>query len=439
MIDAGNDAYVVGDLDALGNMRIANKRVDIGAIEEQGNVAPTSIDFDTTDNIMSDVEVGTVVGTLQAVDGNEDDEFVYDLVDDANGAFALDGDQVVVAKPLAAGDYNITVRATDSGDASVDKTFTIVVTDPAAPNYATPVVTFVGRDVDSNMVVEWTTDDPAKEYVVEYRVKGASAWTDTGALTGVYGLINEAEFKTGDVVEVRIKALASSVKNESEWSEIAEYTIAEAPASFNVEVNGTNVGTAYAVVYEVVSNANAYAYWKVDWNDGNVESFTGLSMSRNLAHWYEKSGDFTPVLYVDNSEEGFALDTVTVVLESSGAILDLGVDANNVFSTIEPVATDVQEFGGSDLVVAAAILDQRAVVWNEIAESVSVKAENRESVALVAEPAQVVDLALVAEATDAAFADFATFDLEAESAAELDVDGVESIFDDDFLGDLFEN
>jgi hypothetical protein len=162
-------------------------------------------------------------------------------------------------------------------------------------------------------------------------------------------------------------------------------------------------------------------------------------MDRNLAHWYAKSGDYAPVLYVDNAEEGFELGAVTVVLESSGAILDLGVAADNVFSTIEPVATDVQEFAANDLAVAAAILDQNAVAWNEIAESVSVKAEERESIALVAKPAQVVDMALVAEATDAAFADFATFDMEAESAAELDVELSDSIFDDDFLGDLFEN
>ncbi len=442
MIDAGDDSYVVGNLDVLGKQRIANKRVDMGAIEEQGNVAPSSITFTKAGDVMSDAAPGYVVGVFEAVDANAGDAFTYELVDDANGAFALDGDKLIVKKRLSAGDYEATVRATDSGDASVDATFTIVVTDPAAPSYATPEITFVGRDVDGNVVVEWKTVDPAKEYVVEYRLKGSSKWNDTGALTDVHGLIRDASFETGDVVEVRIKALASSVKNESEWSGVAEHEIKAAPKSFNVDKQTakTASGDSVAVVYNVASNADAYAYWKVDWKDGTVETFVGLTMSRNLRHWYEQSGVYTPVLYVDNSE-GFELDAVSVVLEASGAVLDLDVETVNVFSELAPVATDAQEFATVDLAVAAAILDQSPVEWNAIAESVSVKAENRESVAIAATSSRTVapNLAFVAETTDAAFAEFASFDMEAEDAAKLDVELSNSIFDDDFLGDLFED
>lgn len=439
MINAGHDPYVVGTLDVHGNQRIASGRVDMGAIEEQGNVAPTTINVTLTENILSTIDVGSVVAVLNAVDANEGDTFTYDLLDNAGGAFALDGNNVVVAMPLAAGDYRVTARATDSGGAFVDKTFTIVVTDPAAPNYEAPIVTFVGRDVNSNLVVEWTTTDPAKEYVVEYRVKGDANWTATAALTGTFGLINEAGWQTGDVVEVRIKALASSAKNESAWSDVAEYTIAEAPASFNVEENGVSMNGSYVAVFEVVSNSSAYAYWMVDWNDGTTSTYVGLGMSRVLSHWYQGAGVYNPVLFVDNSAEGFALGTITVTGSGSGATLDLAVEADNVFSTIEPIATDVQVFAAPAF-AAAAILDQDAFEWNAISGSVSVKAENSESVALVAEPTVAVAAdAFVAETTAAAFAEFGSFEMEVDAAADLDVELSESVFDADFLNDLFEN
>ncbi len=444
MIDAGSDALAVGATDVEGSIRISSKHVDIGAYEEKGNVAPTDVNVTVKEGgVASTDSVGSVIATLDAVDSNAGDSFVYELLDDADGSFALDGDKLVVAKELEAGDYNVVVKATDSGSASVEKSFVVTVTDPAADSYAVPTIVYVGRDVDSNILVEWSTDDLAKEYVVEYRVKGDSEWTSTGALTGTFGYIAGSNFSNGDVVEVRISALASSVKNGSEWSDVSEYAIQDAPDAFKVEKTETDLAGGRAVVFQVASNTNAYAYWKVDWNDGSTTTVVGLSMTQTLSHWYLDGGAYTPTLYVDN-EDGLALGTIVINASDDAETIDFAdelVEVENVFSTIEPVAVDANLANTKDVAVAAVLNTTAAnVKWNAIAESVAVEAQNADTVALVANAQDERRESVAAiEARGEAFAEFASFDVEAEDAAELDVDLNESVFNDEFLNDLFQD
>ncbi len=250
----------------------------------------------------------------------------------------------------------------------------------------------------------------------------------------------ESTFATGDVVEVRIKALTSSVKNESEWSDVAEYTIAEAPASFNVDTTETELPDGRAVVYSVQSNTSAYAYWKIDWNDGQVETITGLTMSRNLSHWYTTAGSFKPVLYVDNVEEGLVLGEVTVDLGASGAVVEPTAETvvtENVFSMIEPVAVEASAAVLDDVAVGAALQAELPTVeWNAIGKSLAVESAVQAQPTVTAAP---VAVEAVAAARSEAFAEFASFDTEADAAVELDVDLETSLFDENFLNDLFEN
>ena len=64
---------------------------------------------------------GTLVGTLQAIDPDEDDTFVFKLVEgdgaDDNSQFTIDGDQLKTAAMFRFADkssYTIRVRVTDS-------------------------------------------------------------------------------------------------------------------------------------------------------------------------------------------------------------------------------------------------------------------------------------------------------------------------------------
>ncbi|MGO4705398.1 hypothetical protein AB4072_06435 [Microvirga sp. 2MCAF38] len=75
---------------------------------------------------------GSSVGTLTGIDGNEDDRVTLSLIDDAGGKFRLLGNDLVVSSKInytKAQSHNITVRATDRGGLTLDKTFKISVID----------------------------------------------------------------------------------------------------------------------------------------------------------------------------------------------------------------------------------------------------------------------------------------------------------------------
>lgn len=94
--------------------------------------APTDLvisDFDLEENVVA----GALVGTVSATD-TANDTLSYTLVDDAGGLFVIDAvtGNLTTTAPFdfeAVPSYAIVARATDSGGLSVDKAFTIFVTD----------------------------------------------------------------------------------------------------------------------------------------------------------------------------------------------------------------------------------------------------------------------------------------------------------------------
>jgi hypothetical protein len=96
--------------------------------------------------VQENAAAGTVIGTLAASDPNPGDGLRFDLIDSAGGRFALAGNQLVVANGQLL-DYEhgsahqIVVRVTDAGGISVDKTFTIAITNA---NEAPAALTLTG-------------------------------------------------------------------------------------------------------------------------------------------------------------------------------------------------------------------------------------------------------------------------------------------------------
>lgn len=93
------------------------------------NEAPTGVALSSA-SIPENSIVGTVVGTLAAIDLDPGDNAGFELVNNANGAFALIGDQIVVANPAllnfeAGATRTISVLATDSGGLTAQQDFTV--------------------------------------------------------------------------------------------------------------------------------------------------------------------------------------------------------------------------------------------------------------------------------------------------------------------------
>lgn len=88
---------------------------------------PTDITL-STPTIADDAAVDDVVGALSTTDATDGDTFTYALLDDADGKYALDVDEIIVADALEEGTDEIQVRVTDSIGLTFTKTLEIEVT-----------------------------------------------------------------------------------------------------------------------------------------------------------------------------------------------------------------------------------------------------------------------------------------------------------------------
>ena len=95
------------------------------------NNAPTDITLDGNSvNELS--ENGITIGTLSTIDPDSGDNHTYELLDNADGRFKIDGNRLKVKDGSLLNfddksSHDITIRTTDSGGESYDETFTIKV------------------------------------------------------------------------------------------------------------------------------------------------------------------------------------------------------------------------------------------------------------------------------------------------------------------------
>ncbi|AJC79788.1 serralysin-like metalloprotease domain-containing protein [Rhizobium etli bv. phaseoli str. IE4803] len=97
------------------------------------NQPPTDISL-SANLVAENSAPGSIIGSLGATDADVGDTFVFSLLDDADGRFALVDDQLVVANGVKldfeqSTSHQITVRVTDSGGLSFDRMLTIQVVD----------------------------------------------------------------------------------------------------------------------------------------------------------------------------------------------------------------------------------------------------------------------------------------------------------------------
>ncbi|NEN93055.1 MAG: hypothetical protein F6K48_30870 [Okeania sp. SIO3H1] len=135
------------------------------------NNPPTAVEIDN-DTIAENTSNNTVVGNLTTSDPDAGDTHTYQLLDDADGRFALDGDQIVVSDGSGLDfesnqNHNITVRTTDDGGESFEQQLTINISDvDETPTNNPPTAVEIDNDtiaensVNNTVVGNLTTSDP---------------------------------------------------------------------------------------------------------------------------------------------------------------------------------------------------------------------------------------------------------------------------------------
>src|SRR5262245_46474424 len=108
----------------------------------QQDHAPTGVSLSSS-TVLENRAAGTTVGTLAATDPDAGDPHTFALVSGAgssgNGSFTIVGSQLRTATTLdheTTPSKSVRIRATDSGGLSVERTFTVTVTDADDPPVA---------------------------------------------------------------------------------------------------------------------------------------------------------------------------------------------------------------------------------------------------------------------------------------------------------------
>ncbi|MCK1698913.1 VCBS domain-containing protein [Bradyrhizobium sp. 144] len=112
--------------DAAGATFSKSFQIDVTNVNE----APTDITASNL-SVAENAPAFTVVGFMTPVDPDAGDSATYTLLDNAGGLFSLVANQIVTTAPLdyeSAASHQITVRATDAGGLTVDRTFVIATT-----------------------------------------------------------------------------------------------------------------------------------------------------------------------------------------------------------------------------------------------------------------------------------------------------------------------
>lgn len=352
------------------------------------DAAPTDILLSSS-TVIENSALGTVIGTLSAVDADTTSGFVFELLKNAEGRFALDGNKLVVAGALdfeGLRDHAITLRVTDTSGNSFDETMTIKVLDV---NDVSPLITSNGGGDSATIEIpENYIDTAAQVFAVDgdglgnspisYSISGGAdkALFTIDAKTGEVRFLVGPDFEhptsfTGTnnyVVEVKAsdgllsdtQLLTFKIKDVANNTTIVSYGGGDS-ASVAVTENALEVAQIVAVGDDSTSAFLYTIYGGADKDLFTINSKTG-QLSFLAAPDFENPGGTTPdnMYFVDvQASDGFTSDkqsfTVTVVNGVGHAVVGTsGKDVVTGVSVVPGNTTNeddvVNGLGGNDTI-----------------------------------------------------------------------------------------
>jgi hypothetical protein len=255
-----------------------SKNIQIGVTNV--NEAPTDITLSNA-LVPENTPNGIVIGNLTAVDPDAADTATFSLTNDAGGLFSLIGNQVVVAGPLdyeQAISHQITVRATDSGGLTYDKTLTIATTNV---NEAPTAVLLSNSSIAENspassVVGALSAVDPDAGDTATFTLTN-----DAGGLFAISGgnlvTTGPLDFEQAASHQVAVRATDAGGLTHDTTFTIATTDVNEAPTAISGStVAATSVvGTVIGALSGVDPDAGDTATFTLLDNDGGLFAVSG--------------------------------------------------------------------------------------------------------------------------------------------------------------------
>jgi hypothetical protein len=125
------------------------------------NEAPTAIQLSKT-TIDENSPNGTVVGTLNTIDPDVNNTFIYSLIDNADGRFAINDNQLIVADGSKLDyetnpNYQITIQTKDTGGLTYIQSFDINLINQDEPNLTLSNITSISEGWSGQPIeISWT-------------------------------------------------------------------------------------------------------------------------------------------------------------------------------------------------------------------------------------------------------------------------------------------
>ncbi len=262
------------------------------------NQAPTEIDL-SANHVNENAVNGTIVGQLTTIDPNSafGDTATYSLLDDADGRFGIDGNNIVVKDGSlldfeAQASWGIKVQVTDAGGLTHDETFTIDLNDLTDTSLQ-PATAFTSVDEGTTAIGNVVLGDGGPS-VLTFALAGADAAKFQIDSNGNLSFKSAPDFENkGDAGQDNIYdviVLASDASNNFnaehyaiQVKDVAPGTIADVNGGADHVLEGSNAGTLVGITASSNDGAGTTTYSLTDDAGGRfqINATTGVVSVKN--------------------------------------------------------------------------------------------------------------------------------------------------------------
>ena len=344
------------------------------------NEAPTTLAL--SNNVTPEnVPAGSVIGSFTTTDPDANNTFTYSLVSGTgatdNAAFSIVGNQLKInASPNfeAQSSYSILVRTTDQGGLSVDKAFSVGITDvnEAPTNLILSNSTTPENVAAGSVIGSFTTTDPDASNTFTYSLVSGASSSDNAAFTisGNQLKINASpDFEAKSSYSIRVRTTDQGGLSTEQALTIAVTDINEAPIDLNLNPNSIaeNVASGSLIGSFTTTDPdanNTFSYSLVSGigaTDNTAFSITGNQLKINASPDFEAKSSYS-IRVRTTDQGGLSTDKTLLVgilnvneAPTAIALTNLSIPENSLggtvigqLSTVDPDLNDIQQYSLTD-------------------------------------------------------------------------------------------